>query len=209
MEPVFSYGGPLRRVRESLYLETEVHTITRAQLVQSRVRVVALEALLRNAGTQAAEGEGQIFEARVEEVDNNAEVHSKGEIESEFSNIVMGIDVEGSGDGGVPKNLHDPVTEKDAGKEPPAVPTPKMEGVVLVEDVKVSMGDANVGRAVAVSEGVAQDVTGKTSRGCSASNIAQCIKRGGKVSQGRFDAIIPVHNSKRATLWCIVEEAYC
>ena len=75
-------------MRESLRVEKEAHAITHVELDKCKTRITELEALVRNAATKAAEGEEPIFEPRVEGVDTNVEMHSKGEIESEIANIV-------------------------------------------------------------------------------------------------------------------------
>ena len=180
MQAILSFEERLRRVRESLRVEKAAHAATLVQLHQSRERVAELEELLRTAGSEPPERAGAHFEAPYEEVDCNAPGHSKGDGVTQFPNVVRGKDMEVSGDGGVAKDLDDSSAEKDVGNDMLEPPTQKMAAGECAADVGVSVGDANVGSTAPVRDSVAEDGTGNTSRGGSASTIAKRIKGRGR-----------------------------
>jgi len=72
----------------------------------------------------------------VDDVDTNVEVHGKGVNQSAIPNVVTAADVEGSGDGGVAKEVRQPTKDKDAGKEMTAAPASDMEVLHLCRTPK-------------------------------------------------------------------------
>jgi len=172
-------------------VEKAAHAATVAQLHQSREREAELEALLRTAGSEPPERGGPQSEAPYDEVDCNAPGHSKGDGVTQFSNVVRGEEMEVSGDGGVAKAFDDSSAEKDVGNDMLEPPTQKMAGGECAGDVGVSLRDANVGSAAPVRDSVADDGTGKTSRGGSASTIAKRIKGRGRARKAAASRCSP------------------